>query len=140
MSLHRDHGRNSTWLPRVAFPKVSWGNFQSIHIWERQQPVQTMLPLLLHSPSLPAPNMVTSYLPVMAPSFAHPAIYWHGNSCQQSQDILETNKKKKPRRPKDIKWGCIDGVLSDREGAGPPPGPGAVSHITPAFILKLKII
>lgn len=77
----------------VAFPKDSWENLQTIHPWKEQQPVQPVLPLLLHSPSLPAPNTVTSHLPMMAPSFAHTAIYWHGTSCQQPQGILEMIKQ-----------------------------------------------
>lgn len=36
MSLHRDHGMSSTRSPRVAFPKDSWGNFQTIPTWEEQ--------------------------------------------------------------------------------------------------------
>lgn len=107
MSLHRDHGMSSTCSPRVAFPKDSWGNFQTIHTWEEQQPVQTMLPLLLHSPSPLAPNTVTPHLPVMAPSFAHPAIYWHGNSCQQPQDILEMSKQSQ----RDLKMPSGDALM-----------------------------
>lgn len=117
MSLHRDHGMSSTWSPRVAFPEDSWGNFQPIHPWKEQQSVQTMLPLLLHSPSLPAPDRVTSHLPVKAPSFAHPAIYWHGNLCQQPQDILEMSKQSQ-RDLKMLSGDVLNGVLSDREGTG----------------------
>lgn len=101
MSLHRDHGMSSTWSPRVAFPEDSWGNFQPIHPWKEQQSVQTMLPLLLHSPSLPAPDRVTSHLPVKAPSFAHPAIYW----LPTTSGYLR-NEQTKPTRPKDAEWGC----------------------------------